>query len=121
MLKSLLARFSRKKAPTLAESYSHQSPLDLLQSLHAKAVATDDKDLLLATTTAFGIFRGMGQMASRSGQEHRDMLESMAAVVYAAGGEVVVQPYHAIQVPQLVLYREQMLDGGIRFMSGVRQ
>lgn len=115
--------FKRKpKQPNLEEmATQYGNPLDVIRNLHLKALRTKNDDLLLATTTALGVMQGMGQAAERMGAEKREMVEMFAAVVYAAGGEVIVKPQHAIQVPYLVLIKEQMIDGSMRWQSGSRQ
>jgi hypothetical protein len=97
------------------------NPLETLRSLHLKALTSDDSDLLLATTTGLGVIQGMTQAMERSGSEKRQMIEAFAAVVYAAGGEVIVSQSHMIQVPYLVLISEKQMDGSFRWQSGVRQ
>ena len=98
------------------------NPLKTLRSLHLKALHSKDADLLLATTTGLGVMQGMSQAAERMGNDRREMVEMFAAVVYAAGGEVVVRPEHSIQIPYLVLVKElSPVDGSVTWHAGSRQ
>lgn len=98
------------------------NPFEVLRALHDKALRERNMDLLTATTTALGVYQGMSSMAEQSGRERVELVQTFAAVVYAAGGSVTVRPEHTVQVPFLLLMSERSpVDDSVTWHAGVRQ
>lgn len=111
-----LAHFLQERAAAAT------NPFEVLRALHDKALRERNMDLLTATTTALGVYQGMSSMAEQSGREKRELVETFAAVVYAAGGTVTVRPEQALQVPFLLLMSERSpVDDSVTWHAGVRQ
>ena len=104
------------------QSAAATNPFEVLRALHDKALRERNMDLLTATTTALGVYQGMSSMAEQSGREKQQLVETFAAVVYAAGGSVTVRPEHTLQVPFLLLMSEKSpMDDSVTWHAGVRQ